>query len=165
MPGKDIRAWVSGKDCGSGELPPPDAERHVERHRPTLEQDRERIAFLHVPGEALEVRHRANVLAVELLDDVASLDARLRRRAAVLDADHDDPFGRPQVELARDFGCHGPHFEPEHRARTAATRPLLLGLALVGRLPDLDLDDLLSLIAPDLDLRGAVGREESDGAL
>ena len=54
-------------------LPASDAERHVERHSPTLEKDREGVALLHIAREPLEVGHRADGLAVELLDDVAAL--------------------------------------------------------------------------------------------
>src|SRR5437667_6921710 len=139
----------------------------VERHRPTLKQDREGIAFLHVTGQALEIHHRPHRLAVELFDDVAALDACLCGRATILDADHDHTVGRAQVELARDLGRHGANFEPEHRAGATAwpAWPLLLGLALVGRLANPNLDGLLALVTPDLDLRRAVRRGEADGAL
>src|SRR2546427_9971919 len=148
----------------SGALSSTHAEGDVEGHRSALKQDRERIAFLDVTGQALEIHHRPHRLAVELLDHVAALDASFRRRAPILDADHDDTVGRPEVELPRDFGCYGADLEPEHRA-SAAARPRLLGLALVGGLAKLDLDGLLALFAPDPVLRRPVGGGEPDGAL
>src|SRR3989475_103475 len=148
----------------SGALSSTHAEGDVEGHRSALKQDRERIAFLDVTGQALEIHHRPHRLAVELLDHVAALDASFRRRAPILDADHHDTVGRPEVELPRDFGCDGADLEPEHRA-SAAARPRLLGVALVGGLADLDLDGLLALLTPHLDLRRAVGGGEADGAL
>src|SRR5262245_34502706 len=86
------------------DLAAPHSECDVERHRPTLQQDRERIALFHVAGEPLEVGHGSNGLAVKLLDDIAPLHAGLGRRGAVFDAHHDHAFGRSQVELAGDIG-------------------------------------------------------------
>src|SRR5438309_467636 len=117
--------------------PGPDAERHVKRHSPTLEEDREGVAFLHIAREPLEVGHRADGLAVELLDDVAALHAGLRGRGPVLHPVDDDPVGRSQIELSCDLGRHGTDLEPQHGARAAAAGALLLGgLTLVGRLAD-----------------------------
>src|SRR5215510_6136672 len=144
------------------DLAAPHPERHVERHRPTLEQDGERIAFLHIPGEPLEVRDGFHALAVELLHHVAPLHAGFGGRGAVLDADHDHALGRSKIELAGDLRSNRTDLETEHRARASAARPLLLlGLALVGRLADLDLVGLLGLIPPDLHLGAAVGGEEA----
>src|SRR5262249_1819002 len=133
------------ESCSSyQDLAAPYPERYVKRHRPALEQDCERIAFLHVPSEPLEVRHGFDALAVELLDHVAPLPAGFGRRGAVLDADHDHALGRSQVELAGDLRRDRTDLEPQHRARAPAPRPLpLLGLAFVGRLADLDLDGRL----------------------
>src|SRR5258706_12949232 len=104
-----------------------DPEGHVERHLPALEEHGEGISLLHVTREPLEVRHRANRLAVQLLDHVATLHAGLGRRAAVLDSNHHHAVSRAKVQLSRDVWRDRPDLEPEHRPRLPAWA-LLLGL-------------------------------------
>src|SRR2546422_30918 len=51
-------------------------EGNVERHLPTLEQDREPVALLDVLGEPLVVGERAHLLTIDLPDHVAPLHPR-----------------------------------------------------------------------------------------
>src|SRR5207249_6905908 len=113
----------------------------------------------------LAVLHSPTTRVTSSLDAVSPQHDTFRRRAPVFHPEHDDPVGRPQIELAGDLRRHRTHLEPQHRARAAAAGALLLGLTLVRRLADLDLDDLLGLVAQDLQLGRAVGSEEANGAL
>src|SRR5207245_2831541 len=112
-------------------------------------------------GEAPDVGEDA--LALDLLDDIAALDARLGRCAALLDAGHEHALVRLQIEPLRELGRDGPHLEPKRRPRPPAR--VLPRRPLVGRLAYLDLDGLLALIAPDLHLCGLTRREQADAAL
>src|SRR3990170_917491 len=153
------RGWP---ETGARRSSAAERERDVHRGRPALQAHRELVALLQRAREALEVGERADALAVDLPDDVAPLDARLRRRAALLDPRDDDALARAQVELAGDLGRDRAHLEAEERARATLA---LLELALLGRLADLHLDGALALLAPDLE-PGALARgEEADGAL
>src|SRR5574341_2352825 len=86
------RGWAETGACRSSAA---DGEGDVEGRQAALQEHGEAVAVLHVAREALEVGEAPDVLAVDLLDHVAPLDARLRGGAAVLDARHQHAVGRP----------------------------------------------------------------------
>src|SRR5262245_11566551 len=89
-------------------LPSADRQRDVERLLSPLEQDGHAISVLQILGGALEVLNAPDPLAVDLADQVATLEARLGRGAVLLDAEHDDSLCTLQVELAGDLGRDRP---------------------------------------------------------
>src|SRR4030095_10429700 len=77
--------WSTPKACDNrrkgGEAPlrvlsATHRERHVQRHRPALEQHREPVAFLGLASDLLVVRGAPDPVAVDLADHVPALDAR-----------------------------------------------------------------------------------------
>src|SRR3989441_12540774 len=155
------------KPIGGGGSAPPDSKGDIERRLATLQEEGDLVSLLDVARRALEVGEAPDVgedaLALDLLDDVAALDARLGRCAPLLDAGHEHALVRLQIEPLRELGRDGPHLEPERRPRPPAR--VLPRRPLVGRLAYLDLDGLLALIAPDLHLCGLTRREQADAAL
>src|SRR3989454_2134433 len=155
------------KPLRDGRSASPDSKGDIERRLATLQEEGDLVSLLDVARRALEVGEAPDVgedaLALDLLDDVAALDARLGRCAALLDARHEHALGRLQIEPLRELGRDGPHLEPERRPRPRAR--VLPRRPLVGRLAYLDLDGLLALIAPDLHLCGLTRREQADAAL
>src|SRR5574341_1719815 len=69
------RGWAETGACRSSAA---DGEGDVEGRQAALQEHGEAVAVLHVAREALEVGEAPDVLAVDLLDHVAPLDARLR---------------------------------------------------------------------------------------
>src|SRR5437762_2812815 len=163
MSSRSFSSWVPGRPSPPVTSSPADREGDVERHWAALQEQGEPVTLLQAAREALEVGHAAHVLAVDLLDDVAALDARLGGGAPVLEPRHEHAFEGAETQPRRDLRRDRPHLEPEQRARAAPEA--LLRLALVRRLADLHLERDLLLLAPDLELRVLVGREETDGAL
>src|SRR3989442_2491596 len=145
----------------------PDGKGDIERRLATLQKEGDLVSLLDVARRALEVGEAPDVgevgLALDLLDDVAALETRLGRCAALLDARHEHALGRLQIEPLRELGRDRPHLEPERRPRPPARA--LPRRPLVGRLAYLDVDGLLALIAQDFHLRGLTGREQADAAL
>src|SRR6185503_16700748 len=140
-------------------------EGDVEGHGAALEEDGEAVALLDLLGDLVEVGHRAHLLAIDLTDDVAALEAGLLGGAAVLDARDDDALGGAEVQLARDLGGDRPHLDAQGRLAALRRTPAARLALLVGRLADLHLEALLALLAPDLDLGAGARRGEPHGTL
>src|SRR5207253_143094 len=74
-----------------------------------------------VAGGPLEVGEASDtgedVLALDLLDDVTTLDPGLGRRTALLDTRDEHALGRLQVEPLCELGGDGPYLESEQRTR------------------------------------------------
>src|SRR6266480_2750877 len=139
MSSRSFSSWVPGRPSPPVTSSPADREGDVERHRAALQEQGEPVALLQAAREALEVGHAAHVLAVDLLDDVAALDARLGGGAPVLEPRHEHALEGAEAQPRRDLRRDRPQLEPEQRARAAPEA--LLRLALVRRLADLHLED------------------------
>src|SRR5262245_24074093 len=94
--------WKGKREDGRG-LAPADGKGDVEGHRASLQQDRHPVAVFEFLRGLLEVRDGADLLAIDLPDDVAALDAGRGGRALVVDADNHDALGHAKIELAGHF--------------------------------------------------------------
>src|SRR5207248_3178104 len=102
MSSRSFSSWVPGRPSPPVTSSPADREGDVERHRAALQEQGEPVALLQAAREALEVGHAAHVLAVDLLDDVAALDAGLGCGAVGYDLVDEHALRLLGAELARE---------------------------------------------------------------
>src|SRR5262245_13504726 len=92
-----IPAPTASPGTSPGALPSAYSECDVERHGSPLEKDGQAVTVLDVLHETVVVRLAAHLLAVDLANHVAPLDAGLGGRATLIHARHDDALADLEV--------------------------------------------------------------------
>src|SRR6185503_5662852 len=88
--GRQAREASEGGRCPPSRSASADRERHVQGHRAPLEQHREPVAVLGVACDPLVVTRGTDLLAIDLPDHVAALNAGLGGGTAFVHAGDDD---------------------------------------------------------------------------